>query len=157
MPPITCPHLSIGNCKVTCRRRRELTDVVLLSLCESSWNILDLSSCVHLQQSSILKALEPLAQLRMLDLSGCRLTNQVIFALPQSTPKLQLLRLHQCNGPVERAAWLSLVPVVLPGRIAESWEDDLDPVRCAPFNSWSYQCPDALVQSRLNSITRVYR
>lgn len=56
----------------------ELTDAILFSLLDGSWNVLDLSACGHLQQSSVLKATQPVAQLRMLNLSGRRFTSHNI-------------------------------------------------------------------------------
>ena len=116
---------------VTCRRRKELTDAVLLALVDVGWAVLDLHGCQNLKPKTILAALQPLSGLRQLDLTGCKLTNHSVYSLPACVPRLEELRLQGRCTLVDRAAWEALVPRAAVG--SGSWEDEAEdaPAGCA--------------------------
>lgn len=94
-----------------CRRNNELTHSVLLPMLSPLWTSLDLTGCVALKASSLLVALPKLPQLRSLDLTGCRVTNYVLQAIPVCCPDLEVLRLG--GAPVcetHRHVWAGLLP-----------------------------------------------
>ena len=108
---------------LACRRRRELSDELVLALADPAWAMLDLSGCSALRAGTVAAVLARLSQCRVLDLSSCTLTNQIVYGMPAWVPELQHLRLAGPYPLVERAAWQALVPA-LDVEAALSWEED---------------------------------
>lgn len=104
-----------------------MTDAAVLALVDKSFAALDLSSCYHIRPSTLVRALDRTRMLQKLDLSGCKLTNCLVYSLPSSVPQLLVLRLGGVSvAGVDLLAWSHLIPSARVSRTPDSWEEDTD-------------------------------
>ncbi|KAK9673888.1 hypothetical protein RND81_12G196400 [Saponaria officinalis] len=106
------------------RRRKLLTDEVIISLADETWEILDIS-CSDVSDLGLTKLAEMCRLLRAVDISRCRnITPEGVFQLVQLCPSLETLRCGGCpRSDFTAQRSLGLFRPTLNNVEGDSWEE----------------------------------
>ncbi|KAJ4977269.1 hypothetical protein NE237_002375 [Protea cynaroides] len=132
------PHVKIMMAAIA-RRRKLLNDDVLISLAESSWDILDVSGS-DVSDHGLARVAEKCKSLRAVDISQCsKITAQGVSELVQHCHLLEILRCGGCpRSEYTARRCLDILKPKLNYLEGESWEelDSLEIVNGAPALHW---------------------